>query len=181
MEPIVEKIQKEFEAFATKKKEMVEQLRADFPSILKPLFDESKLIDSIGWSQYTPYFNDGDECIFRTNLDYLYVNGFNEDDDEYPIFLKQGIYGKISAENIEAHKKFNRTDARYDWYKDRGVGEDGYHENILFNQMEYDVLQKFKSVLSTIPKDFYKDLFGDHVQVTVTREGKIEVDEYEHD
>jgi len=31
-------------------------------------------IESFGWSQYTPYFNDGDTCAFSSNTDYLKIN-----------------------------------------------------------------------------------------------------------
>lgn len=36
-------------------------------------------------------------------------------------------------------------------------------------------------VISTIPDDFMKDLFGDHCLVTVYKNGNIEVEEYDHD
>jgi hypothetical protein len=32
-------------------------------------------IESFSWTQYTPYFNDGDVCVFRVNYDYPKING----------------------------------------------------------------------------------------------------------
>jgi hypothetical protein len=33
----------------------------------KEVFDKHPCIDSVYWTQYTPYFNDGDPCYFRMN------------------------------------------------------------------------------------------------------------------
>lgn len=47
------------------------------------------------------------------------------------------------------------------------------------NELEKGV-EAFIEVLTQIPDDFYKDLFGDHVMVTI-KNNEIEVEEYEHD
>lgn len=41
------------------------------------VFDQHPKLESFSWNQYTPYFNDGDECVFRVNsdADSLYYNG----------------------------------------------------------------------------------------------------------
>ncbi len=33
---------------------------------LKGLFEEYPFLGAIAWAQYTPYFNDGDPCVFST-------------------------------------------------------------------------------------------------------------------
>ncbi len=43
------------------------------------------------------------------------------------------------------------------------------------------LVDSIRSPLAEVPESFYKDLFGDHVRVTVTREGTIETEEYQHD
>lgn len=126
---IVEKINAELQAFNDKKKELVESLRKDFPALLAPLFAQSETIESIGWTQYTPYFSDGDECVFGVN-ELEYVNG------EYDTEL---------------------------------------------DDSDNQIISEFQSVLSSIPDEFYRDLFGDHALVTIHRDGRIEVEEYEHD
>jgi len=40
---------------------------------------------------------------------------------------------------------------------------------------------EFEDLLTSIPEDFYKDLFGDHKEVKILCNGEIEVEEYEHD
>lgn len=148
---IIEKINAELQAFNAKKQELVETLRTEFPAILAPLFEKSKLIDSISWTQYTPYFNDGDECTFGVNKDEPDVNGHQVYDDELN-FLNEQIGS----------------------YQKRQPNPD-------YNAEEAAIYEDFCSALASIPDDFYRDLFGDHVRVTVHRAGRIEVEEYDHD
>lgn len=72
----LDQIKVKFSEFVQKKAELIEQLRRDFPIILMPFFEQcSDSIQSISWNQYTPYFNDGDECKFSANVHYLEING----------------------------------------------------------------------------------------------------------
>jgi len=74
MSEILNKIKAELDIFAAKKKELVEELRKQFPALFAEQFSKSKCIESISWSQYTPYFNDGEECVFSAHTDWLDVN-----------------------------------------------------------------------------------------------------------
>lgn len=146
---LLEKINAQLEELKEKRKALVSELQKDFPSLIVPLLAESKRIESIGWRQYTPYFNDGDECVFGVNNDYLEVNGVDEDNAD---FLNEKIW------------------------------KDGkYENNPDIDQHEVAIFEKIQSVLKSVPDDFYKDLFGDHVRVTIHKDGRIETEEYEHD
>jgi hypothetical protein len=52
------------------------------------LFDAHPELKSFSWTQYTPYFNDGDECTFGTSRDYPVIRlmagekTLAEDEDE---------------------------------------------------------------------------------------------------
>lgn len=154
---VLEKIRQQLEEFDNKKKSLVDELRKEFPSMFAPLFEQSKLIESIGWTAYTPYFNDGDECKFRVNTSDLYVNGEYDGDIEF-LDWKLRYYLKGDEE-----------------YKNILI------ENPKLSLEEYKIVEGFKSLLESIPKDFHKDLFGDHCKVTMYKNGTIEVEEYEHD
>ena len=80
---IVEKIKAEMAAFDEKRKELTAQLKKDFPALLAPLFEKYPGVKNVRWTQYTPYFNDGDPCEFSTNAGYAELNyDGNEDDDD---------------------------------------------------------------------------------------------------
>lgn len=141
---IVEKIKSEMAAFDAKRKELTEQLRKDFPALLAPLFEKYPGVRNVYWTQYTPYFNDGDTCEFSANVSYAELNhdgSSDEDDDEEES-------GEIKKQENEVPEK----------------AED-----------------EFQHALTSIDESFYKDLFGDHVEVIVNRNGTIETEEYEHD
>ena len=173
----LEKINEKLEALNAKRAELLKEIQKDFPDILKPIFEGSDKIQSFGWSQYTPYFNDGDECVFSSNVDYPFVNDeYVEDVD----FLNKGVHEKITEENVEEHKRFNSTEYGYKWYADRPIGETGYFKNPNFDEQAYKTVEEFKNALSGIPDDFLRDLFGDHCKVTVNRNGSINIEEYYH-
>lgn len=49
--------------------------------LIKPLFDNLPDIKMVAWTQYTPYFNDGDPCEFHVGEVYV-----SADEDEIPIY-----------------------------------------------------------------------------------------------
>lgn len=154
---ILEKIKQSIEEFDKRKQELLAELKNDFAPMLKPLFEKHPKITSVSWTQYTPYFNDGDECTFSTNIDYGKVNGLNEyDDDAIDWRIKYYLSGDEKYENI-------------------------LEENPNIDLELYHGYEEFKALLRSIPDDFYKSLFGDHVEITINSDGSVEVEEYEHD
>lgn len=174
----LETIKEKIEAIKQQKEELTAQLRKDFAPMLQPLFEKSNgKIKSIGWTQYTPYFNDGDTCEFGINIDYPYVNGESVYDLE---ILNENKHVKITEENEEEVKKHSEK-IGYRWLKNNTIGQGGYLPNENYDQELDSLVEEFKSVLSSIDDEFYKDLFGDHVIVTVHSNGTVETEQYEHD
>ena len=91
---VLNKIKEELAVIHEKRAQLVEELRPEFPKILSSIFEKSKVIESISWTQYTPYFNDGDSCEFRVNTD-IRVNSKNhhwdEEEDTAPIWEEKEI------------------------------------------------------------------------------------------
>ena len=121
------------------------ECRKQFSEISQELFSNYPKLESFAWTQYTPYFNDGEECVFSAHKDYL---EFFWDGKEY--------------ENVG---------------------------NFLLNHEEYskeypaDAIPVFEAVLglmSAIPGESLKEIFGDHCRVVVSRSG-AEAEEYSHD
>lgn len=151
----LETIKAKISEINAKKQELVADLRKDFAPILKPLFEKSNgKIKSFGWTQYNPYFNDGDECEFGVNIDYPYINGEN-------------VY---DIESLDWRIEYYLKDGRYSEEK-----TDEWDIEL------FKLIQELKSALSEIDSEFLKALFGDHVLVTVHDDGTIETEEYEHD
>lgn len=152
---VLENIKQQLQEFEEKKNQIVEQLRQEFPQILAPLFEKTDKIISIGWTQYTPYFNDGDSCEFSVRNSDLIINGDYNDPSWYdwrvPYYVKEGEYVNEVRNNTE------------------------------WDQVACMTVDAFKDILQSIPEDFYLELFGDHVRVTCDRYGEIIVEGYEHD
>ena len=153
----LEKIKVELEAFELKKKAFVEDLRKEFPTMFNELFQKSDKIESFGWSQYTPYFNDGDSCEFSVNCDYPNVNGECIDDCDW--------YSWRVKYYLDGDKKY----------------ADLLTKNPSIDLERYNIVNEFISVIQSIPADFLKDLFGDHAKITIYKDGTIDVQEFEHD
>jgi hypothetical protein len=64
------------------KKECVRIGRIAFAQGLTALFSTYPIMKSFKWSQYTPYFCDGDTCLFGVYADDVTIND-NEDDFGY--------------------------------------------------------------------------------------------------
>ena len=124
----------------------------DLHPALQAVLDDPNVVE-FGWTQYTPYFNDGDPCEFsvyglwlRTPEDVGY------DDNRYALELDDhrtmGGYNSVRA------KKYQGT-----WDTARAL--DNLIQSGAFNEV----------LLET---------FGDHAYITV-RKDKIEVEAYSHD
>lgn len=179
MENIIDNIKEEFKVFEEKKKQMVKELREQFPAILKPLFDKSSKINSVGWTQYTPHFNDGDTCEFSVNRDKesLYINCTSVYDIPE---TKEDLSVYITEINKEEVKEYISKKG-YSWLKDRKIGESSYIQN---KDQDFKLVQEIKdfhNILTDIPEELFKDLFGDHVKVTIHRGGNVVVEDYDHD
>lgn len=130
-------------------KQRVEQARKDmqavakdvFAELSKSFFDQFPSVKQMSWTQYTPWFNDGDECVFGVND--VELLGVNESGDE--------------------------EDERCRW--------SNKYKGFPLPDEAYEVAEKLQGTLS---KDDLRDMFGNHVQVIVTREG-VDVETYDHD
>ncbi len=111
------------------------------------LFSNHPELKSFGWTQYTPYFNDGDECVFSANIESPHIN-----------------------------------DIRYDTWGDKvyGLYEDEDDEETNSNEISDELVMKVVAFLRNFDDDILKEIFGDHVEITVMPD-RIDVSEYNHD
>ena len=135
--------------------DLTAKMRLAFTEGAKSLFETHPKLKSFGWTQYTPYFNDGEACEFSTNIDseQLYINDTRVDDED-----EDGKYPLLD-ETWEGGKYVPNPD--YD---------------IELGAALNDVLE----FLQLFDEEYFQEAFDDHVKVTVSQDG-VEVDGYDHD
>lgn len=138
------------------------QAQGVFKEYVKEFFEKNPGINVIKWAQYTPYFNDGEACEFRVNdptfsnaTDVNEVNSWGDyEGEDEKIWATHGTWGIQYIEDEALRKQV-----------------EGYG----------DAMDEFSTTIcSSAMEDILLSMFGDHVEVTVTREG-IDVTDYEHD
>lgn len=127
------------------------KLKDAFKETSDILFRNHSNLESISWNQYTPYFNDGEECIFRAQNEYPSIKFVGRDD----------AVEDISLWSLK-QDSFNR-------YLDVPLTED-----------ELETAKAVLEFTSEFESDELKTMFGDHVTVTVTKDG-AETDICHHD
>ena len=129
--------------------------QALFKETTKEFFDQNPLVESIVWTQYTPYFNDGDTCTFRVGC----ATFSNSDGTE----IRWGEYNG-DEENIWTY------------------GDDCYNNDVPVPEgVNTELCDSFDRMLQdSAMEDVLLAMFDDHVRVVVTRDG-FDVEEYDHD
>jgi hypothetical protein len=160
------------------KKQVQKELQAEFSGALTELFDAYPFVKSVSFTAYTPFFNDGDTCEYNVHHDYCNFNGYDEDRDvsgegvDVLQLAKETIYVEepnpgYDPSNIQWGSHRNKTH----WVK---------KPNPDFNPLYKEAVDAFREALAVVDDDNWMDMVGDHVKVTITRNG-IETDEYDHD
>jgi hypothetical protein len=144
------------EELATLKKAHLEKSKAMFTSVASKVFAAHPKLESFGWRQYTPYFNDGEECTFSAHTSEPDING---------------------VDGYEANFE-SKTVTDYD-SKDAS-GKYQQKENPDYNPELAEAQKTVIAFLNEMDDSVLRDMFGDHVRVLVTP-GGTEVDEYDHD
>lgn len=146
----------------------VEQLDpAEFIKGLDKLFEDPR-VEAVRWSQYTPYFNDGEACEFSVN--------------EYSIGIK--FFGLDENDSTYRNDGFFTEDDVYS-YPDGFKASLPDHGRVYKTEINGVDISGIDDLLGIVPisdyhEDFLRESFGDHAEVTATREG-FHVEYYEHD
>lgn len=128
---------------------------------------------AFGWSQYTPYFNDGQPCVFSVNELKVKLDTDDEDmslyDCELCFSCRDDLGGRELTRDADG-RAIRNADGTYQHEPYQGPDEH-----------RYDVLSAADAAIQSA--SFEKALtekFGDHALVQITRAG-IEVEFYSHD
>jgi hypothetical protein len=125
-----------------------------FKETTKEFFELNPMVNAIVWTQYTPYFNDGDTCEFSVGCA-TFTNSDGSD-------IRWGEYNG-DEEGVWCY------------------GADCYNEETPPEGFDSDLCDSFDSMIQSAEmQDVMKAMFGDHVQVIATREG-FDVNDHDHD
>lgn len=152
--------------------EIQEQSKALFEELVPEIFKEHPKLKSFSWTQYTPYFNDGDTCSFRAYTDDPRIQFGDEEEREEYYFA-----------NTERVPTGNTVEDRYDWRTPKRQIPEMVEVKKVHTPEELEKNSAYTAVrdlLSTFEETDYEQMFGDHVEVIVTPDG-VEVEEYSHD
>ena len=139
-----------------------------FKEVTKEFFDKNPKITAIIWTQYTPYFNDGDTCVFSVG-DAYFTNANEEQMEDFT------SYGEYEGDEETV---FSMND-----YELTGDSEWSVNERAKYDMTGLDKksIKAFSKVLqSNEMEDVMLEMFGDHVRVVTTRDG-FDVNDYDHD
>ena len=157
-----------------------------FEGIVREFFKEAPSVGAVVWNQYTPYFNDGEECTF--NIYDVYFIGTERwetykdtDLDEMSAYDFEGEELEVGAtpELLARYERYvneARTDEDSQYYQDR-VAE--IKAAMRLPESERAAIESIDSLIRN-NEDIMKAMFGDHMTIYLTRDG-IENYEYDHD
>lgn len=135
------------------KTQMKELGKAEFTKVVAELFEKRPGLESFGWRQYTPYFNDGDTCVF----------GVSNDPDNVEV-------NEVSGYDLP-------MDRTYTWNGPQ-IEKDAYYAE---RKEKLWLHEEVSELLKCFDDNTMMDIFGDHAQLTFYRDGTHESVEYDHD
>lgn len=151
-----------------------------FRECVRQLFKEHPGLETFSWDEYTPHWNDGDECTFGTYFDSLSING--EEDPECVYTLEHMNDLLSNRQRSETRIVMELTDTTKDKWEIERLKSD---LEIVRTRDPKEVAEKYKmkkaihGLLTSIDDSVYEGMFGEGT-VVVTRDG-IKVEECEHD
>lgn len=133
------------------RKAHMEVLQTKFKEATRAFFETNPTIQAVVWAQYTPHFNDGEECIFSVNTPIFVRENFDEEE----------LLNPYEYEDDETYKSLSF------WCAPKN------NDPVELNCYQFSQLIEGNDELMEI-------VFGDHQAVYLTRD-KVISEEYSHD
>jgi len=159
---ILRKVPKEIQRVIDKsralRKEVAAIGRQSIKEMFVGLFKEFPKVEAVRWTQYTPHFNDGEPCVFNVY--------------EPDVRFTKGIcLAKKHESNGQYPEEDNYTE-----------GEE-FYALWSFRKQQADVYEAVNTLYKTFQEieDVLMTIFGDGVQVVVSKDGTVEAEDYDHD
>lgn len=174
----IAKMKKELEASRNK---ALRQGRTLFKDATREIFKKFKDLRRFSWNQYTPSWNDGDECVFSVYVDSLAINDEVGGESEC-VYTLEHMHSLLSnREKEEARIIMELATKKEEWEANNLKGD---LETIRTRDPK-EVEEKYKTkkaiieLLEGIDESIYREMF-DEGTVIVDRTG-VTVEECQHD
>jgi hypothetical protein len=145
---------------ANAKKTMQETAQRLFTEMSADLFKKHPNLLSFAWQQYTPYWNDGDTCTFSALTEYPTVT----------IQAEDGI-------KVRHNENYGETV----WLDP----EDEEIEHVADSEKYEKEIEKVSGKVADFLQNFEDEdleiMFGDHMEITVHANGKVDTESYDHE
>lgn len=147
--------------FNKMKKQFQEKAKAVFVETVSEFWKLNPKIHAITWVQYTPYFNDGEPCEFGVHE----LVACTKDS-----LVQMGTY----PDRYEGSYQVDYKSKSHEMVKQEWETSDITLE-------EYERANDYLDSIAELPGDVFYDMFGDHSRIVMYRDGKVEVDTFDHD
>lgn len=130
-------------------------------------------VESVRWTQYTPYFNDGDPCEFSTHELYLKLVGDDDSGENEDGFRTSFDLGDWPEGYYDTHSRWDKSKLPFDPVD--------YIPNFEAADPK-SIIAAFETVGKSMAhyEAKFREVFGDPARVTATR-GGFDVEHYDHD
>lgn len=154
-----------------------------FKEAVKDIFKKFKDLESISWTQYTPHWNDGDECVFSCHVSDLAINDEEVNECE-GLWNLEEMCKLLANKEVEKNRivmeladKSNKKEWEIEQLKrELETIESRDLEDV---KRKYDIKKYTIELLGEIDESVYQEMFGEGL-VVVNRDG-ASVEDYEHD
>lgn len=142
--------------------------------VFKDFFTKHPYVEEIYWTQYTPYFMDGEPCTFGVNDMYMKITDLNK--------AREVLDRRCTWETEYDYKNGKTTFVRP--YEDgelaEALEENEWGEGLdISSALPGTTLAKDLNTIM-VDNELYESVFGDHVIVRVTA-NRIETEHHEHE
>ena len=167
----IDKIEKEIQALNKERQDLQTKYQTKMQEHLKGLtkafFKDNHQVTAFVWTQYTPYFNDGEECTFGVNDPY-FSNAEGEDLEDIT------RWGEYDGEKDDIWSEESWALLEY-------TNNQVLRDKLSLTQEQAAAIKRFsKMIQSDDMEPVMRAMFDDHVRVIATREG-FDVEEHDHD
>lgn len=163
-----------------------ESLRENFAEVFGTFLADHPQVENIQFTAYTPYFADGEECIFGVNEPWFEFKGVEIEAYDVPdiVDIEELIaFKQTGAVGVDQQTDFDRYYHR-SWPSVEALAQSRLD---VYGDCDLPALlaalkawPEAARSFGSLPGDVIRDMFGDHVKVTVSRDG-TEADSYDHD